>query len=166
MIMIRKRQLTYEKALERMTSLCARAEHCEWEIRDKLRRAALPSSDIERVIEYLVIHRFVDDSRYARAFAADKVRFAGYGRLKIRMALAAKRVASPLIAEALQSIDDGEYSAALLKMARSHAASLDLDDYEDRARLYRRLVSRGYESSLVSKAINIVRGEREGDSKS
>lgn len=164
--MIRKRPLTYEKALERMTALCARAEHCEGEIREKLRRALLPSSDIDRVVDYLVTHRFVDDSRYARAFAADKVRFAGYGRLKIRMALVAKRIPSPLIAEALESIDNDEYSAALMKVARSRAASLDLDDYDDRAKLYRRLVSRGYESSLVSKAIQRVRAERNGEEES
>lgn len=158
--MIRKQPITYEKALERMTGLCARAEHCEFEIRDKLRRALLPAADIERVLDYLVTHRFVDDARYARAFAADKARFAGYGRLKIRMALIAKRIDVSYITDALDAIDHDMYAETLLKMARSRGATLDLEEYDDRAKLYRRLVSRGYESALVTSAIKRVREER------
>lgn len=158
--MIKKKPIDYDKALLRMTTLCARAEHCEWEIRDKLRRAGLPAADTERVIDYLVTHRFVDNTRYARAYASDKARFSGHGRRKIRMELLARRIDERIIAEALDAIDDNIYDDTLMKMTRSRGESLDMEDYNDRAKLYRRLVSRGYEPPLVTRAISRLRSER------
>lgn len=157
----KKPPLTKEKAIERMTGLCARAEHCESEIRDKLRRAGMSSADAESVIDYLVEHRFVDDARYARAFTSDRYRFSEYGRNKIRMALAAKHIDSGIIAEALADIDHDRYAEVLIKATRQRARSLDLEEYDQRAKLYRRLISRGYESPLVLSAIEKVRKEQQ-----
>lgn len=159
----RKTPLTVEKGIERMAALCARAEHCESEIRDKLRRAGMGGADVERVIDYLVEHHFIDDARYARAFTSDRVRFSEYGRNKILMALIAKHIDSHLIAEALDTIDHDQYAEVLLKATRQRARALDLDDYDQRAKLYRRLVSRGYESPLVLSAIRQVRQEQNQD---
>lgn len=154
--------MTYEGALTRMAALCSRSEMCESEIRIKLHRGGLSEDDAERVIDYLVEHRFIDNARYARAFASDKSRFSGWGRNKIRMALISKRIPERDIAAALDAIDHPQYASSLIKAARSRAAGLDLSDRADRAKLYRRLLSRGYESALVLSAIDHIRREQEG----
>lgn len=147
--MLRKKRITPDAARIRMADLCARSEQCEADIRDKLRRQMLPQADIDDIVEFLIGNKFIDDTRFARSFANDKVRFAGWGKNKIRMALKAKRISSSVITGAIDEIDDEEYYRTLLKIATNKIMRLDIDEYEDRAKLYRYLLSRGFESSLV-----------------
>ncbi len=84
--------LTPEKALARMQTLCAKSEQCSFDIAQKLKRAGLSGADIKQTIASLTASRFIDDTRYARAFAADKVRFSHWGRRKISFALDRKSV--------------------------------------------------------------------------
>lgn len=151
--MNRKKPITPEAARIRMADLCARAEHCEQEVREKLRKMGLPETETEKIIDFLIEGRFIDNARYARAFANDKVRFAGWGRRKIRMALMLKRIPSADIAEALEQIDKKEYAEALARAAESKCRGLDLGEYADRTRLFRSLAQKGFENELVTKEI-------------
>ncbi len=157
--MIRRKPLTKDAALLRMADLCARSEHCSSEIREKLRKLMLPASVADEIIDYLEENRYIDNLRFAKAFARDKVRFSGWGRNKIRMALAVKRISSSEVSEALDELDEDEYLLALAKAAEAKARNLDLADYEERAKLYRHLVARGFESNLISKAIRKIQDE-------
>lgn len=157
--MIRKKPLTKEAALLRMADLCARAEHSSFEIREKLRKLMIPASDANEIICYLEENRYIDNLRYAKAFARDKVRFSSWGRNKIRMGLAVKRISASDIREALEEIDEEEYMDAITKAAQAKALNLDLSDYTDMTKLYRHLASRGFESSLISKTISGLRNQ-------
>ncbi|MDE5790299.1 MAG: RecX family transcriptional regulator, partial [Muribaculaceae bacterium] len=121
----------------------------------------LPASMADEIIDYLEENRYIDNLRFAKAFARDKVRFSGWGRNKIRMALAVKRISSSEVSEALDEIDEDEYLLALAKAAEAKARNLDLADYEERAKLYRHLIARGFESNLISKAIRKIQDEME-----
>lgn len=142
-----------EALLKRMAGLCAKSEQCTYDIIGKLYRAGLPADKREEIIEYLTAHRYLDDARYARAMASYKVRFSGWGKRKIRMALAAKRIPSEYISEALDAIDEEEYMAALRRVAEAKKRDLDLSDRAQRASLFRHLLSRGFESDLISQVI-------------
>ncbi|MDE7412782.1 MAG: RecX family transcriptional regulator [Muribaculaceae bacterium] len=152
--MIRKKPVTKEAACLRMADLCARAEHSSHEIREKLRRLGLFTHDIDSIIEYLEQNRYIDNSRFAKAFARDKVRFSGWGKNKIRAALAMKRISSSEIREAIEAIEEEDYNNAINRAAAAKAQGLDLNDYAQKAKLFRHLASRGFESSVISKAIN------------
>ena len=154
--MIRKKPITKEAALLKMADLCARGEHCAFEIREKLRKMQLAASDANEIVEYLEDNRYIDDSRFARAFARDKVKFSGWGKNKIRMALAMKRIPSAEISSALEEIDPEEYMAVAVNAAKAKARNLDLSDYDDKGKLYRHLASRGFEGSVISKAIQSI----------
>lgn len=154
--MIRKKPITKEAALLKMADLCARGEHCAFEIREKLRKMQLAASDANEIVEYLEENRYIDDSRFARAFARDKVKFSGWGKNKIRMALAMKRIPSAEISSALEEIDPEEYMAVAVNAAKAKARNLDLSDYDDKGKLYRHLASRGFEGSVISKAIQSI----------
>lgn len=84
--------MTYEMALQRLTALCASAEHCEYEMMEKMRKWEVEESDRERIMEYLRQAKFVDDERYARAFVKDKVRYNKWGRRKVEQGLWAKHI--------------------------------------------------------------------------
>lgn len=148
-----KREITYEKMLLRLAGLCAGSEQCSADMRGKALKAGLSASDADRIVEYLVGNRYVDDARFARAYASDKVRFCGWGRMKIRMGLRGKGVSDAEISDALAAIEASEYSEALAKALAAKARSLDLSDVKDRRSLYRHLASRGFESGLIVAAI-------------
>lgn len=150
--------LTKETALLKMASLCARSEQCEYDIARKLRTGRLPIDDIRWVLNELRERRFIDQSRFAGSFARDKVRFAAWGKLKISAALRAKRISESDIATALASVDSDDYEAAAARVAASKANSLDLSTREGRVKLYRHLLSRGFESDVAMRELkNTVR---------
>lgn len=153
----RKKPVTPDAARLKMADLCARSEQCEYEIREKLRKQGLPSAEVDKIITFLIDNKFIDNERYARSFTNDKVRFASWGRNKIRQALALKRIPSSAINEALNEIDEKEYLKAIQRAGMSKVKSLDIEDYDDRLKLYRHLLSRGFESSLISKLIEYLR---------
>lgn len=160
--MIRKKPVSFDAAQLRMADICARAEHCRYEIAEKLRRMRLPLSDIQKIISFLEDNRYIDEERYAAAFAHDKVRFSGWGKNKIRVALIQKRIPSRIITQALEDIDEQEYSEALSRVAANRAEGLHLSEAADRNRLFRYLASRGFESDPIARIIRLLR-EKEGN---
>ena len=146
-----------DKLLLRMMSLCAGAEHSTGEISRKLMRQGLSSEETARIVERLVADKFIDDSRFARAYVNDKIKFSNWGRNKIRMGLLSKGISVRDVDAALRSIDMKEYGVALLRAARSKSKGLDLEDYQSRMRLYRMLSSCGYEGMYINKVIDYLR---------
>ena len=140
-----------EALLKRMAGLCARSEQCTFDINTKLFKAGLPKEKREEIIEYLTANRYLDDARFARSFASYKVRFSAWGKRKIRMALAAKRISSQLIAEAIDNIEESDYLDALKRTIESKKRDLDMSQRDDRQKLFRSLMARGFESDLIQK---------------
>ena len=92
--------LTPPEALHRAAALCSSSEHCIADIREKLSRWGIGEPDARTIVERLVQERFIDEGRYAIAFAKDKFRFSGWGRIKIRYALQQKRIGNSDIVNA------------------------------------------------------------------
>lgn len=155
-----KKPPTPESVRLRMAGLCARSEQCESDIRAKILRAGLTETDCLGILDFLKRERFIDDARFARAYVRDKVKFAGWGGNKIRMGLNAKRIRSDIVSEALGAIDYTEYREAALNAARSKSRNLNLRTREDNMKLYRYLLSRGYESSI---SVAIIKELRSND---
>lgn len=158
-----KRKPTADEMLVRMAGLCAGAEQCTADIRSKILKQGFSAEEAERMIAYLRQNRYLDDSRYARAYAVDKVRFSGWGRMKVRMGLRGKGVDDAVISQALDYIPDSDYDAALEKVMAAKTRSLDLSDVKDRQKLYRHMASRGFESQLIINAMRrlMAKGKEE-----
>ncbi len=149
-----KRPLTAEAALVRAEELCARAEHCSGEIREKLYKWGVGEAEREKIIVKLIERRFVYDERFARIFARDKVEFSGWGKRKIALALYQKRVDRQTINDALAEIDETRYQQRLREVIATKRRSItDADTYEGRTRLYRYAASRGFEPELIAKIL-------------
>lgn len=154
---------TPESAFNRMADLCARSEQCEADIRQKLYRLGMPSWHVQEVISRLKDERFIDNARFARSFARDKCRFSAWGRNKIRLALMAKRISATDIAEGLAAIDPQDYNEALKRVVISKAKTLEMsgpEERENRIKLFRHILSRGFESELASRAVRTFTSSR------
>ena len=145
----------FETGLVRSQAYCAGAEHCEWEVRNLLERHGLSADDRDRILERLKAQAFVDDSRYARSFVSDKLRFDHWGRRKIIMALKLKHVESDVIAAAIEGIDMEVYMEVLEKLTldcfrRTKAA----DERTRNVKTVRSMAAKGFEPSLVARILN------------
>lgn len=144
------------KVADRMMALCSRREYCRKDILKKVMTAL--DGDVakaEEVVGKLVEERYVDDRRYAAAFARDKASIAGWGAAKIRYMLAAKGVDREIIASALEEVDVSRADARLEKLMENKARSLK-DDPQRRIKLLRFGVGRGYAYEEVSSMIDRI----------
>lgn len=148
------------KITDRMRGLCSRREYCRQDIMKKLLTAL--DGDREqagKILDKLVEERYVDDLRYASAFARDKSSIAGWGETKIRYMLSAKGVSREVIAEALQEVDEGKASDRMEKLLLNKVRSLK-DDPQRRLKLLRFALGRGYQYDEAVEVIDRLLNEK------
>lgn len=156
-MMKQSKPVTAEVALAKMQTMCAKVEHCTFEITTKLRRMALPSATVSEIIESLQRNRFIDDTRYAKALARDKARFAGWGPRKIAISLRMKQIDQDIVTEALASVPPDAYETAAIALAKTKARALPRPmQYEQKAKLYASLSARGFDSATIQHAISVI----------
>jgi regulatory protein len=144
------------KVADRMRALCSRREYCRKDVLKKVMTALDgDAAKAEEVVGKLVEERYVDDRRYAAAFARDKASIAGWGAAKIRYMLAAKGVDREIITSALEEIDVNRADARLEKLMENKARSLK-DDPQRHIKLLRFGIGRGYAYEEVSSMIDRI----------
>lgn len=145
-----KKKFTPNQARLKAESYCAYQERSQQEVRDKLYLWGLHGDDVETIVSDLISTNFLNEERFAKAFALGKFRIKGWGKIKIQQHLKAKRVSTPLIKIALLQIDPEEYDQKIVdtidKKTGNLAKKLSLTE---KAKLIRYLQSKGYENDLV-----------------
>lgn len=155
---LKRKIYTAEEAQLKMETLCSRSEQAASDIKLKLFRMGMSGEIINNIIESLKENRFIDETRYARSFANDKLRFSGWGPNKIKGALFLKKIPTQIIMEVIGALDPEIVEASLMKAAFSKAKGLDLtcegrEGYNNRKRLYIYLIGRGFSSSDANRAV-------------
>ena len=113
------------------------------------------SQSAKEVADALVEEKYVDDLRYASAFARDKSAIQGWGEVKIRYMLSAKGVPRDVIDMALEEIDHDKADSRLEKLLQNKLKSLK-DDPQRRLKLLRFALGRGYSYDEVNSLINTL----------
>ena len=129
---------------------CAAAEHCVWEVRQKLLQWKATSEQIEDILAHLQTAHFIDEQRYCHAFVHDKLLYQGWGRIKIRVQLQAKNLPSKNIEQALQEIDNTEYYRILDRVIASKQRTIKNNDPQAREKMIRFLLQRGFTYEEIS----------------
>ena len=107
----------------------------------------------QEVVDVLISEKYVDDLRYASAYARDKSAIQGWGEVKIRYMLSAKGVSRSVIDEALKEIDQDKADSRLEKLLQNKLKSLK-DDPQVRLKLLRFALGRGYSYDEVNDVVN------------
>lgn len=107
------------------------------------------------MLSVLIEERYVDDLRYASAYARDKATLSGWGETKIRYMLSSKGIAKDLIAKAMEEIDDVKASSRLEKLMENKYRSLK-EDPQCRLKMLRFGLGRGYSYDEVSKVLETL----------
>src|SRR5690606_40103744 len=72
--------LTPAEAKIKIASYCAYQERCQKEVRDKLYEYGLHSHEVENLITSVILEGFLNEERFAKAFARGKFRIKKWGR--------------------------------------------------------------------------------------
>ena len=139
-----------------MRRLCSRREYCVSDIRTKLMKELEGDAQkVETALNKLIEERYVDDLRYASAYARDKSSISGWGAVKIRYMLASKGVSADVIASALDEIDSGKAQARLDKLMETKFKTLK-DDPQCRLKMLRFGLGRGYSYEEVAEVTDCL----------
>ena len=151
-----KKEMTEQEAYLQLAALCAQAEHCQQEMRDKMRRWELDETVQNRILARLVKERYVDDERYARAFVKDKIRYNKWGRRKVQQALWLKHIDSDIQQRVLDEIDEKEYLDILRPLLKQKRKSIKAEsDYELNQKLIRFALGRGFGFDIIRQCLNV-----------
>ena len=151
-----KKEMTEQEAYLQLAALCAQAEHCQQEMRDKMRRWGLDETVQNRIIDRLIKERYVDDERYARAFVKDKIRYNKWGRRKVQQALWMKRIDADIQQQVLDEIDEKEYLDVLRPLLKQKRKSIKAEsDYELNQKLLRFALSRGFGFDIIRQCLDV-----------
>jgi regulatory protein len=149
------KEVTEQGAYLQLAQLCARSEHCQHELTEKMRRWNLNGEAQARVMARLVGERYVDDERYARAFVRDKIRYNKWGRRKVEQALWMKRIDDDIRERVLSEVDDDEYLSVLRTLLSQKRRSMKADsDYELNQKLVKFALGRGFTFDIIRKCIS------------
>lgn len=143
-----------KKVLSRLQNQCARREYCIADIRKKALKAldTDDSSAADPLIEALLKDGYLDESRYASAFARDKSALEGWGSVKIRFALRARGIPASVIDAAIAGIDSERAGEKLSRLLQAKMRTLQ-GDPQCRIKLLKYALSRGYEYDDVRSAV-------------
>ncbi|MDR2937977.1 MAG: RecX family transcriptional regulator [Prevotellaceae bacterium] len=152
-----KKDITPEQALARLQRSCSLRETCSQAAQRKLAQWKIEPQAAAQIMQRLMAEKWVDDRRYAAAFAREKSRLAKWGQVKIRTYLQAKRISADDISHALSFIEVENEAAALEELLTKKARTIKAKSAQDFfAKLLRFGVSRGYKYEAVAKAAREV----------
>lgn len=144
------------RCLSRLQKLCSKAEYCRADIRRKaLKDLEGDAEAAEIIVEALVADKYVDDVRYASAFAREKATLQGWGPVKISFQLRGKGVADAAIKAALEEIEPEKADEKLLKLLQTKARSLE-GDPQFKLKLLKFGLGRGYNYDQVEEAVSKI----------
>ena len=156
--------LTPQQALNRAAALCGRSEQCVHDIREKLLRWGLEADEADAIVNRLMKERFIDDERYARAYAHDKFLYNGWGPVKIRLMLRQKGISPEAIASALETVTSDQTEATLIKLLQSKWRTVqNREPRLARAAMLRFAASRGFDSEMCYRCVDQVMRDNEHD---
>lgn len=152
---VNKKTLTIEQALQKLRHYCGYQERCHSEVREKLYSLGIRKKDHDEIIATLIEEGYLNEERFAIAYAGGKFRMKQWGRVKIAYALRQKQVSDYSIKKALKQIDEKDYRAALTTLAKEKYESLKDEQWLVRKKkVLDYLLQHGYETDLAAQAID------------
>jgi regulatory protein len=155
-------ELTFAQILQKLEAFCAYQERCHTEVTAKLKSIGASLDESERVIVHLINNDFLNEERFARAFARGKHRIKHYGRNRIINELKARNISSRIIALSLEEIPEQDYETGFDILAQKHWETLtEAHPVKKRKKFCDFLLRKGYEPDRVyEKAMELEKNTR------
>jgi regulatory protein len=146
-----------QEAKEKIRRYCAYQERAHSEVRNKLYSYGLHRSDVDEILTDLITDGFLNEERFAKAYAGGKFRMKRWGRIRIARALEAKGVSKNCVAIGLKEIDESSYEEVLAALLEDKSLTIDAENpFAMKDRLSHYAIRKGYEPEIVWKLINAM----------
>jgi regulatory protein len=154
--MLQKKYFTKEQALQKAKHYCAYQERSHAEVKEKLYSFGLYKTEVEEALSLLIEENYLNEERFAIAFAGGKFRIKQWGKVKIKYGLQQKKVSDYCIKKALQQIDDTDYLKTLQQLfdAKLKALRSEKNVFIKKRKLQDYLMQKGFESNLIGQLVN------------
>lgn len=138
-----------------MRSWCVRQERSHAEVKRKLFSLQVFGQKNDAVLTILIEEGFVNEMRFAEAYASGKFKMKGWGNRKIMQGLRQKGVSEKLASKALANNDTEAYLKMLDHLLESYVLRLKEPNLHlKKAKTARYLLQKGYESEAIWEAVN------------
>lgn len=148
--------VTTFEALEKLKKYCAYCERSQFDVRLKLNSWKIAEDAAESIISTLIEENFLNEERYAMAFAQGKLRINHWGKIKIKQALRQHHISEPCIKRAFANINPDEYLEILIKEGiKKHDQTKGAESIR-KQKTIQFLIGKGFESELVWDQADII----------
>jgi len=153
-----QKSYTVDEATKRMERYCAYQERCHKEVHQKLYEMRMIPIVMDQIIDHLLRHNFLNETRFAQAFARGKFRAKKWGRNRIVNELKQREISKYNIQIALKEIPDSEYYKIFEALAEKRLQQLASEKnlQKKRKKFADYLFYRGWESELVYGKVNEI----------
>lgn len=147
-----------KEALQKLERYCAYQERCHKEVRQKLFELGMDSDSRDKIITDLIQNNFLNESRFATAFARGKFRTKKWGKNRIVNELKFRDISAYNIQLALKEISDSDYYQTFEELSKKRFKQLTSEkNLQNKKRKFRDyLLYRGWESHLIYQKMNEI----------
>lgn len=157
-----KKTHTVEQALQKLRHYCGYQERCHSEVKGKLYSLGVRKNEHDAITATLIEEGYLDEERFAIAFAGGKFRMKQWGRVKITYALKQKQVSDYSIRKALKQIKEEDYLAVLKRLAEEKYELLKDEQWLVRKKkTIDYLLQHGFEAELTTQAVEKIKDKEE-----
>ena len=112
--------------LKKIENYCSYQERCKKEVIEKFFILNLDQSELDDVINHLINNDYINEERFALAFAQGRFRIKKWGKIKIILELKKRAIDVNLINKAINQITDSDYIGTFDKLSLKKYKSFDV----------------------------------------
>jgi regulatory protein len=145
-----KKRFSPTEALAKIQRYCAYQERSHKEVKSKLYDYGLYATQVDEIISQLITDGFLNEERFAKAYAGGKFRMKKWGKLKIKNELEFLGLTKNCINRGLKEIEPADYSKTLKALIRKKSTEMNEENrFKKRDRVARFVIGKGYEPEMV-----------------
>ncbi len=146
----KQKYYSYEDALRLMKRYCAYRERCHKEVEQRMQNLGWAGEMREKIMIRLIEEDFLNEERYARAYARGKFYINKWGRNRIVHNLISKGISSRNIEAGLTEIDETDYLDTLRQLIKKKKNEYaGTPSYVKKQKILRYMTDKGYEIDLI-----------------
>jgi regulatory protein len=145
-----KKRFSPTEALAKIQRYCAYQERSHKEVKNKLYEYGLYESQVDEIVSQLITEGFLNEERFAKAYAGGKFRIKKWGKLKIKNELEFLGLTKNCIQRGLKEIETADYSKTLKTLINKKSTEIhEANLYKKRDKVARFAIGKGYEPEMV-----------------
>jgi regulatory protein len=155
----KSKRLSPAEAYLKIRNYCAYQERAHKEVKNKLFEYGLYASEVDEILSRLITDGFLNEERFAKAFAGGKFRIKKWGRVKIQNELEMLGLTPKCVRFGLREIDERDYRKTLYQLIEKKSASTPEENlFKKRDKIARYAIAKGFEPELVWESVKELLG--------